>query len=372
MDASGPSGGRRRRGGFTLVELLVVIAIIGILVSLLLPAVQAAREAARRMDCQSRIKQIGLALHNYHSTNGEFPPSARLDYDPAKGGGPCWEDPSNAAFSAFRNTTVGGNYGNCSGPPWTVLILPYMEELALYDQMDMERPFAGLYDAMLGDVDVGCDDFNFRLQATPMPSYYCPSDPIAGEQDALCSYAACQGGGPFSLDTGSEDYQAELTSRCAATSAPREASAFYTNGIFFGNSSIGVRRITDGTSNTLLVGENRLNMVLGEHEDYANRAVTWSSGEGANATFGHPANTFAACNGINADGRTGGGPPGGHSAYYNDWIHHVWTSINAGSFHPGGANFTFADGSTHFLSEDIDLETFRAMGRRADGVVVQR
>ncbi|MEN1677994.1 MAG: DUF1559 domain-containing protein [Planctomycetota bacterium] len=366
----------RRRDGFTLVELLVVIAIIGILVALLLPAVQSAREAARRMDCANRMKQIGLALHNYHDANGAFPPSGRANFT-QNGGGPCWEDPSNAAFSKFRNTQSGQKKypGGCSGPPWTVLILPYIEQSAVYDQMNLDSPFGVLEDTMRGDIANGCggDSTNFAAQLAPMPAFLCPTDPVAGEQPTVCCYAVCQGGGCSQLNGDEANcdeaaYQDNLTYRCQGTTNSR-AQSFFTNGIFFANSKTRISQVADGTSNTLLVGENRLHMVRGEHSQFPNRAVVWSTAEGENQQFGHPANAFAASEGINADGRTGAGLPGAFSSYYSNWIHHVWTSINSGSFHPGGANFVFADGSTHFLTEDIDLNTFRGMGRRADGDV---
>ena len=123
------------RPGFTLVELLVVIAIIGVLVALLLPAVQAAREAARRMQCTNNLKQMGLALQNYHSARGHFPPGALIE-------GACCKEPSKTG--------------------WSLEILPYMENQNLYDLLDP-------------DVTIGHDN-NKQLRESEAPGYACPSD----------------------------------------------------------------------------------------------------------------------------------------------------------------------------------------------------
>src|SRR6056297_2395279 len=130
----------RDSGGFTLVELLVVIAIIGVLVGLLLPAVQAAREAARRMQCKNNLKQIGLAAHNYHSSFGNFPPSAVVDL----------------------SVTSTGNNGS-----WGVhgRILPYLEQSNLYDQVDLSIAW----------------DHQMAIDAMKVPVYACPSDPGSGQ-----------------------------------------------------------------------------------------------------------------------------------------------------------------------------------------------
>ena len=148
---------QHRPRGFTLVELLVVIAIIGILIALLLPAVQAAREAARRMQCSNKLRQIGLAMHNYHDTHRVFPPGAIAFVDSCPPSGYRAQD---------------------QGPPWSVLILPYIERMSLYQDFD----FSGTFSARLSD-----NGSNQALQFTPMATFQCPSDPLPLTHiDSLC------------------------------------------------------------------------------------------------------------------------------------------------------------------------------------------
>src|SRR5690606_839337 len=135
-----PQGHSSRRHAFTLVELLVVIAIIGILVALLLPAVQSAREAARRMQCQNNLKQLGLALHNYHDALQAFPPSS------------VWPDESQIASK---------NNGNL-GPTWVILILPYLEQQALHDAFDLNQSI--------------CAEYNRAPRSVQLATMLCPSD----------------------------------------------------------------------------------------------------------------------------------------------------------------------------------------------------
>ncbi|TWT40638.1 DUF1559 domain-containing protein [Botrimarina hoheduenensis] len=365
-----------RPNGFTLVELLVVIAIIGILVAMLLPAVQAARESARRMQCLNQIKQIGLALHNYHATNGNFPPTAITNF---KGYPPCIADPSDSSRVARTSennlnailgvTGLTKKYGgDCSGPPWTVLILPYLEENSLFDQFDLDKPFAGVRDRAFDPVNgtgPGCSlgTENAAAQMVRNSAFMCPTDPVGAEQDAVCNYHLCQGGGQIVYSAASSSYNG-LTS-CATL--PPGTSSFYMNGIAHANSKISVAMVTDGTSHTLMVGENRLHMELGENTSIPERGNLWSSSENEGTMHRGPAQAAAATEfGINGDNRTGPGPLG-NNVYYRNWIHHSWSSVNFGSFHPGGASFAFADGSAHFLSEDLDVKLYQSIGMRNNG-----
>ncbi|MEM8945292.1 MAG: DUF1559 domain-containing protein [Planctomycetota bacterium] len=342
------------RTGFTLVELLVVIAIIGVLVGLLLPAVQSARESARRSQCLNNVKQIALAELNYESSYGHFTPTGRTNFDY-----PCdVNNPGNISPAPAQLRYPSG----CSGPPWTVLILPFLEQTALYDQFSLDAGFAPLKD--LGDSRVcGSSPENLRnydAQLSTAPFYHCPTDPYPLEQPTVSSYNICHGGGANDTNTNTPEYQQNLGAECWGNGGQRFFLANYTNGVSFANSEIGFSKITDGSSNTLLIGENRLHFLKNTQNGLPERYTLWSSGVSESTGFGVPPTAFAAGNGINADGRTA-------DIIYIDWILKGWRSFNAGSFHPGGATFAMADGSVHFLSEDMDLELYRSLGRRADG-----
>ena len=170
---------RLQRAGFTLVELLVVIAIIGILVALLLPAIQSARAAARRMQCQNNLKQIGIALHNYHAANKEFPAGMQFDVNPLT----PWIGPSAEASAKFQ-------------PNWIIKILPYMEEQAIYDAFDFNQFIS--------------HQNNRAVRGTRIPTLLCPEDsgaevPFAGvttgEGDnwARANYA-CNGDNEYAIE----------------------------------------------------------------------------------------------------------------------------------------------------------------------------
>ncbi len=196
---------RLQKRGFTLIELLVVIAIIAILIALLLPAVQQAREAARRSACKNNLKQIGLALHNYHDTHRVFPPGHV-------------------------------NIGDVSRVGWGTFILPFMDQAPLYQKIST-RLFGATLNGAGGAwySDTGTGSMNDTLSLTVLPTYNCPSDPMNGINTDMGNY-------------GKSNY---LT--CSAT-AFTGLDATY-KGSFFTNSAIRIRDLTDGTSNTILAGE---------------------------------------------------------------------------------------------------------------------
>ncbi len=220
----------RRRNGFTLIELLVVIAIIAVLIGLLLPAVQKVREAANQTKCRNNLKQIVLGLHNRHDAEGSFPPSY-LDENtvpatppPPRPGRPLRirdQPPPNIVFDA----PVRPGWG------WAAILLPYVEQQALYSQIDFSVPIDGAAGA--------------ESRVTPLSIYTCPSDPYAGVyyarnaflndsyQAASNSYAACHGG----FD---------------GLSYPRPDTG---TGVFWRNSKVKIADISDGTSTTVAVGE---------------------------------------------------------------------------------------------------------------------
>jgi prepilin-type N-terminal cleavage/methylation domain-containing protein/prepilin-type processing-associated H-X9-DG protein len=204
------------RVGFTLVELLVVITIIGILIALLLPAVQAAREAARRMQCANNFKQVGLALHSYHSAKGCFPPGDFYKYPTSSGG-----------------SFVFG---------WSVYTLPYIEKDSLYNGINFGAKWG------YADSTIANGTNNLAISKTLIPAYMCPSDPQYGEYIGIHSYANRQP-------------DAAITSMCGVSDSYNWGSSgapktYPTNdGIMGGNYPCTIADIKDGTSNTLMVGE---------------------------------------------------------------------------------------------------------------------
>ncbi len=293
---------RRPRAAFTLIELLVVIAIIAILIALLLPAVQQAREAARRSQCKNNLKQIGLALHNYHDTHRVFPPG--------------WM--TRITTSTYNDNRFGaGRYG------WSMYILPFVDQAPLYNIQNFS----------LNDVPNGS---NTNKLNSPLSVYRCPSDTGKATGDktwGVSNYAGNYG----SVTTAAHSF------------------VQFTDGIFFGNSNIKIRDITDGTSNTILVGEVSIRQY-----GIANRSLgagTWP-GLNQNKQWDMLTRSTAASSGINQST--------GVSNTAQDGF---------GSFHEGGAQFLLCDGSVRFISENIHSSTgtngtYQQLGARDDGKVV--
>ncbi len=317
---------RKTRSGFTLVELLVVIAIIGILVALLLPAIQAAREASRRSQCSNRLKQLGLALHNYHDTHGVFPSGELLSSS-------ACPMPSGAR----------------RGAPWSVLILPFLEETGRFDEFDFSQTFA----ANGGE---GSDP-NRPFQEKPNSNFQCPSDPNARSSEPNSNYRGVQGGGPANrawCATGSATYQ----------------RMFYNNGILYLNSEERISSVIDGTSNTFLVGESRWWFAVGQNPPW-NTYFTWASSVRNAGTSSHVSVVAAAVDPINAplvDYDPGDGPYTAHPA----WALPVATHTRVfGSWHPGGCHFAMADGAIRFVTDAIDLDTYHYAAQRNSKIPVQ-
>jgi prepilin-type N-terminal cleavage/methylation domain-containing protein/prepilin-type processing-associated H-X9-DG protein len=308
-------GSRDGRRGFTLIELLVVIAIIGTLIALLLPAVQKAREAANRIVCQNNLKQIGLALHQYHDDMGRFPPGYL--WVPMLGGvDPCPNPPTD-----FTDTDPGWG--------WAVFLLPYLEQDNLRRQIDLR----------VAIMDPSYDS----LRATVLPIYVCPSDQYTGVytmisdigtdwgKAATNSYAACYGTGLH------------------ITQEPDQG-----NGLFFRNSRLRIADIRDGTSNTLAIGERAAILTR----------TPWVGApcEGTiHITPGAPTNSTA----IGDSPTQPLAQTGSHTL--ND---RFADPDNFFSPHPATGQFLFADGSVHALETHIDIAVLQSLSTRAGGEVI--
>ncbi len=311
-DMLGSKGVGRR--GFTLVELLVVIAIIGILVALLLPAIQAAREAARRSQCSNKLRQLALAVHNYEDTHGNFPSGnlSRL--------------PTNYDASDWCRTRPGSD----SRASWTVLILPYLEETAQYDLFEFGAAFTSTS-------NVQGSTANHREFQTSNPAYQCPSDVNSRSTNNNISYYGVQGGG--------------TSARCTSQSADR---MFFTNGVLFHNSEIGFRDIRDGTSNVFLIGETKYALTSGGRGD---GIVTGWASAGKLDGWGMPITIAGAVLQINSFPRHGGEA---------DTLNYMTRLF--GSFHPGGCHFALCDASVRFVTDTIDINVYRQLAIRNDGL----
>lgn len=341
----------RMARGFTLIELLVVIAIISVLIALLLPAVQSAREAARRAQCVNNLKQIGLALHNYEQAMGVFPPGYVSSIDP-KDVTPCTSD---------LETGSGVDLG--TGWAWGSMILPFLEQQPLYSSINF-------------NLSVAYRD-NDTCSLTALSVYLCPSDDGPSVVPVFKDPPDPANPGTFDasqivdkLSRGNYVGMWGLGEICAQSGA---TDAINNNGqtplikgqhagIFYRNSATKVAAITDGLSNTIIVGERSHNL---SYVTWVARSINGWLGktslvEGGTDQFNpSPEECWTQVMGpVGLEGglRTINNP----EAHVEDY----W------SRHPGGANMLFADGSVHFLKSSISPITWRALATRALGEVI--
>jgi prepilin-type N-terminal cleavage/methylation domain-containing protein len=347
---SRPNPSRAQRAGFTLIELLVVIAIIGVLVSLLLPAVQQAREAARRTQCKNNLKQLGLAFHNFENTYSYLPSSLR---------------PPTAGTVRFSVLTQ---------------LLPYLDQGTIFNQYNQTINWS-----------VGT---NIPLSKTPLPVFQCPSDPQAGALDGVpdnpsawaqdtasaTSYSPIFGISPLNAPFTTVPLTSLFTD-------PGDPTFQYVAGFFPKNKLLNNAKgakfgdISDGLSNTLAIAES------------AGRPAVWRKGKQFGSLPGHRVNSGGWARpasdlmiyGQKADGSgilgttafnaTNGEDIGPSSAYGTTYpytspiafgVHGTGTAY---SFHVGGAQFTLGDGSVRFISENISFDTFIGLCTPKNGEV---
>jgi prepilin-type N-terminal cleavage/methylation domain-containing protein len=312
--------------GFTLIELLVVIAIIAILIALLLPAVQQAREAARRTQCKNNLKQLGLALHNYNDTFDKLP--------------------SNTGAK-----DINGNFNWNAGAVAYVHILPFIDQAPLFNQINM------IFGASCG---AGLTSNCYPLASSPSPPYYyqmnlkafrCPSDTAAANNNpGLTNYAFCQGPQTQCVHYTACAYPATAAAPGVAFGSCNQMNADPNNvkGIFSvtGYSSR-FRDVTDGLSNTIFMGEIRPECSDHAGNGWANPNANWM-------TTSVPIN-FNTC--PNTPGYVASS-----CTARDEWI----TSMGFKSRHTGGAHFLLGDGTVRFISENVSYLTYQLLGSRAD------
>ncbi|HJT34405.1 MAG TPA: DUF1559 domain-containing protein [Pirellulales bacterium] len=303
----------RRRDGFTLIELLVVIAVIGLLVGLLLPAVQAAREATRRNECANRLKQIGLACQSYHDVMNRFPP------------GYC-------AVGAYMD----GQTDTSPGWGWASCLLPYLEQQALQQTIDFRRPIE--------------HPVNGSAVRTSIASYLCPSDIVASEQFSVPDAA----GQPVVVAAPSS-YAGCVGNDASDVAGPSGS------GVFYRNSATRLADLTDGSSVTILVGERA----------WANAQSTWAGAVSGAVCLRGKYNrcpvggaAWAAASTLNL----------AHAHLNNATADPDGGLDDFSSLHPEGSNFVFADGSVRFLASLPDDTpagmVFQGLGTRSGGEVI--
>jgi len=296
----------RSARGFTLIELLVVIAIIAILIALLLPAVQAAREAARRAQCVNNLKQFGLALANYESSQKVLPPGYISNVDPS-------------------GADLGPGWG------WGAMILPYYDASPLYNSINL-------------NLAIELPD-NSTARFSKIYGFLCPSDTVKPEWSV---YNRDASGNPTTLlaQVAPSNYVGVF-----GTSDP----GIDGDGLFYRNSAVAYRDITDGLSQTLAIGERGHRLGEATWSGSITGAVLFPSD---NDGIGYPrAEPGPGMILGHAGGRIGPGDPSGEvNQFYSQ--------------HPGGVNFLFGDGHVAFLKTTMTYKTFRALATRAMGEVI--
>jgi prepilin-type N-terminal cleavage/methylation domain-containing protein/prepilin-type processing-associated H-X9-DG protein len=328
----------RIRRGFTLIELLVVIAIIGVLIALLLPAVQAAREAARRSQCTNNLKQIALALHNYHDQQGAFP--------------------------------IGWSYFAWFDPGWTLpgkrytlfaSILPQLEQQNSFNSINFLLPvYGGTY---LGVSTPGL--YQTTVTLTKISSLVCPSD---GRQTPLAVPAQTSVGYTQSSYAGNGGVT-NIINWCSSSNGVSCTGWIPTTGMFGVDSSVNMADVKDGTSNTVMVGE--CSQFKNDPDSVMN---FWTVGANFGSSVGNgvtrPQGFVLMIAKPNASMLI---PQPSSSGSSTDRLSTQWQVMGQWGFrslHPGGANMAFADGSVRFLKETVNISTYQALSTKNLGETI--
>jgi len=333
---------RSAQRGFTLVELLVVIAIIGILIALLLPAVQAAREAARRSHCSNQLKQLGLALQNYHDTHRIFPHGARFPY-PA--------------------------------PNWRIMVLPYIEQDPLYKQIDpnSQASLGGFMSAHDAASTYGYGTGrNAVLKGLVVAGWNCPSNPnppLVDPNGSLVSWFEVYDRAQVVDYVGIAGAYPDPAGRTTVCSGKSQYGSYACeNGVLCPNIWVRMGDVTDGTSNTLIVGEQggkvgSKDIRASYHGAWAGFNVSSRPSQIAEGVHFYGTATTTVRYPINSNDTA--------VCVSNSGCDQPW-SMNTvlNSMHPGGAQTVFVDGSVHFLSSTISMDTYRRLAAKDDGQVV--
>jgi prepilin-type N-terminal cleavage/methylation domain-containing protein/prepilin-type processing-associated H-X9-DG protein len=351
---------RRARSAFTLIELLVVIAIIGILIALLLPAVQKVRSAALRTQCQNNLKQIGLALHNFHDNNDRFPPGCARDQAP---------------FG------TSGTNGSGYGASWMAYILPFVEQDNLYRQL----VFAGgsgweqtANGPVISDVVIPI----YRCPASPLPMncedpMHAPSDFNGGHARNVmaANYVGIAGADVSALPTETRVNGGANINQATGGNGGNVSAG----GVLFPNSKVSIAQILDGTSNTMVVSEQAdfITTVNGSKQAWtASSRNGWMMGA---ASVGIPPNYLPGGNNrafnittirypINLTVNNWPDSPG--DCFDTGVCEDFGGNIPLSSTHGGGVNALLADGSVRFVSQSTPLATLGGLATRDDGLVV--
>ena len=326
----------RTRRGFTLIELLVVIAIIAILIGLLLPAVQKVREAAARSKCSNNLKQIGLALHNYHDTVGKLPPGCANDVAPF------------------------GNGNNGWGSSWKVYILAYMEQNAIAQQWQYNNNsgYNNGQCALVNRITIP----NYRCPSSPLPDFYNSSNNGAGSIEMITSYTGVSGS--VIVGAGNDPALVNVSECCGGSGYASGAGCLTLNG------NITLVGITDGTSNTVMVAEQSDHI-----RDAANQPVPggytaitsqgphgWTMGANSSSINVGNVRMFNTTTTRWTINQRGLGNNNGNGTNDNTGMNIPWSSG-----HSGGAQVLLGDGHVLFLRDSTPIQTLSWLSTRAGG-----